>query len=109
MSDKVLCEQCGVKHLPEYQCDVKIYQAWSRRCDRLTAERDALAKEVQELCKENERFRNVLDKISSVPECDGEAEYYSWGNYDDAYSYGVERGEWLQALKAKAALQGDAK
>lgn len=35
---------------------------------------------------------------------DGEAEYWTWGNYDDVYYHGICRGESIAAQKAREVL-----
>jgi len=40
-----------------------------------------------------------------VPDYEPDCEYWVWGNYDDAYSYGVDTGDHACAKIARAALE----
>lgn len=80
----ILCPKCGEPPL----CNCQI--------EKLKSDRDKW----RSMCA---KMAEALKKIADNPECDGTAEYWEWGNYDDTYRYGVSRGRSIQAELAKEA------
>jgi hypothetical protein len=69
-------------------------------------ERDLRAR-IATLEAQVEQAREALEKIEAKApsQYEPDAEYWEWGNYDDAYSYGLDTATMRCAQIATAALQ----